>query len=64
MVIEQCGFGMRVNIFSLLRVCQVPSPTEDSLVRVSGGLAVKLKGSMQLNPSHIPTGVTPNKGLS
>lgn len=62
-VIELCGFGTGVKLTSLLRVLKAPTPKEDFLVRDSGGIAVKLKGGMQLAP--LPwAGAIPNRGLA
>lgn len=62
-VIELCGFGTGSKLSSLLRVSKAPTPKEDSLVRDSGGMAVKLNGGMQLAP--LPwAGAIPNTGLA
>lgn len=47
MVIELCSFGTGANFSALLWVQQVPCPTEDSLVRVSGSVTEELRGGVQ-----------------
>lgn len=47
MVIELCGFGAGANFSALLWVQQVPCPTEDSLVRVSGSVTAELRSGVQ-----------------
>lgn len=57
MVIELCDFGTGVRgctMIPLPRIRQVSTPTEDFLVRVSGSVAVELRGGMQLLFSHGP----------